>query len=446
MFKCLSFSCLLVAMIVPSSVFAAKNPKVGYIREPHGAEMNSKGCDDAQWEEATVGGSFRLSACFKTNDGGSVKLELKGSENFLSIGENSLINVSEFVEGDESGKYILKTDVKQGFMHFKAERGKGHEATFRTGTAAASIRGTEGVIGSDGKSFFAGLKESKLAVQPNDGDSLLIGEGETVVGREKFVVLKLKSSGEPGFAKTLYALVTDTTKSFEEMMAAVEAADKAYQDSIAATTDTLSKTQESEKVNDATTLNIPQIKYTSYDSLRCVANVTVSDVQKGTEARLSTVMDGTPLSEVTVKRNVAKRLGLRSGVHEYEFVVQNDAGKNSVTKKLGCYPLKSFSVKVFGKSYVSLQVPPPPPNSADIVMETLQFQIRTPEHDPSFLNKVTVRQNGKVILQERLSQIQNLDYQIPVELKWGRKTRFDIEVVHKNGYRVNTAKVYGVGI
>jgi hypothetical protein len=156
-------------------------------------------------------------------------------------------------------------------------------------------------------------------------------------------------------------------------------------------------------------------------------------------------MDGTPISEVSVKRNMPKRLALRSGVHEYEFVVENDAGRNSVKKTLGCYPMKPFSVKVFGKKYEFLPIPPAPPGAEDVIMQTLQFQIRVPEYDPSFLNKVTVRQDGKVILQERLSQIQNLDYQIPVELKRDHKNRFDIEVIHKSGYAVKTTKVYEVG-
>ena len=126
-------------------------------------------------------------------------------------------------------------------------------------------------------------------------------------------------------------------------------------------------------------------------------------------------------------------------------MVENDAGRNSVKKTLGCYPMKPFSVKVFGKKYEFLPIPPAPPGAEDIIMQTLQFQIRVPEYDPSFLNKVTVRQDGKVILQERLSQIQNLDYQIPVELKRDHKNRFDIEVIHKSGFAVKTTKVYEVG-
>ena len=100
---------------------------------------------------------------------------------------------------------------------------------------------------------------------------------------------------------------------------------------------------------------------------------------------------------------------------------------------------------MFGNKNVRLQIPPAPPETENVIMQTLQFQIRVPENDPIVLNKVTVRQNGKVLLQERLSQIQNLDYQIPVELKRGIKNRFDIEVVHKSGYVVKTSKVYEVG-
>ncbi len=77
-------------------------------------------------------------------------------------------------------------------------------------------------------------------------------------------------------------------------------------------------------------------------------------------------------------------------------------------------------------------------------METLQFQIRIPENDPNFLNRVLVRQDGTVILKETLSQIQNLDYQIPVELKRGHMNRFVIEAIHKSGYVVKTTKVYEV--
>ena len=444
MFKHLSLSVFLL-VIAASSVFAAsasKGEKVGKIGDYNNPALKSTGsCDDnANWKE--LGENFFRKDCFKTGAGGSIILILRNEDNSsITVAENSIVNINELLEKDESGSFRVKVDIQKGYMKFRAEKNKGHEMEFYTGTAAASIRGTEGVIGGDGKkTMFAGLKNGNLAIRDTvSGDSLAIGEGETAIGRDGFAVLALKSSGELGFAKILNSIIADTTLTLENLKVAAEKADKEYQESLAAN----AASSASENDKDSKTLNIPQIKYSSYDSLRCVANVSVSDVQA--ESRLSAVMDGTPISEVRIKRNTSKRLALRSGVHEYEFVVENEAGRNSVRKTLGCYPMKPFSVKIFGKQYEPLQIPPAPPIAGleDVIMETLQFQIRVPENDASFLNKVTVRQNGKVILQERLSQIQNLDYQIPVELKRWVKNRFDIEVIHKSGYTVKTTKVWG---
>lgn len=437
MFKHLSLSCLLLAMVVPVSVSAAK---VGTTRTVIPVAEKSKGScdDDAKWKSAS--GKIDSKDCFRTSNEGSIELQLNGDKSILTIEENSTVRIDTLVEQDEDGFFKIKTNIQKGYMGFNVE--KKNRVHFSTGTAAASIRGTNGAIGGNQTTMFAGLKNGFLWVSDTlTGDSLVISDGETVIGKGQFAVLKLKSSGDINFAKILNELIADSTLSLEDLKAAAISADSAYQESLAAKASAQTPATE---VEDAA-LKVPQIKYSSYDSLRCVANVTVSDVQKGTEVRVSAVMDGTPISEVSVKRNMPKRLALRSGVHEYEFVVENDAGRNSVKKTLGCYPMKPFSVKVFGKKYEFLPIPPAPPGAEDVIMQTLQFQIRVPEYDPSFLNKVTVRQDGKVILQERLSQIQNLDYQIPVELKRDHKNRFDIEVIHKSGYAVKTTKVYEVG-
>lgn len=441
MFKHLSLSCVLLALVVPTTIFAApKGEKVGSIRAVTNPAFRSSGncAEDAKWNEVKMG-TFRQLDCFKTGDGGSVGLELKENNSTFSIGENSLVSINNLVEKDETGAFRIKLDIQKGYMGFNVQKNKGHDVNFSTGTAAASIRGTEGVIGGNDKAMFAGLKNGQLSVSLNNGDSLYVGEGETVLGKGEFVVLKLKSSGDLDFAKIVNKIIADPTLSLDELLAAVVSADDAYQKSLAS-----ADIAKNEDVEPVASLKVPQIKYSSYDSLRCIADVSVSGMQKGSKAKLSAVMDGTPISEVEVKRNIATRIALRSGIHEYEFVVANDAGSNSVKKTLGCYPKKPFSVKVFGSSNVQLPIPPAPPEVADVITQTLQFQIRVPENDPIVLNKVTVKQNGKVILQERLSQIQNLDYQIPVELKRGFKNRFDIEVIHKSGYTVKAQKIYEV--
>ena len=448
MFKHLFFSCLLLAVVLPSAVWSApKGEKVGTIREAHAAFKNNGNCaENAEWkDEAKSNTKFRQLDCFKTDNGGAVRLELNDNSSF-SIAENSLVVIDNLVEKDESGAFRIKLDIQKGYMGFKAEKKKGHEVNFSTGTAAASIRGTEGIIGSRDETFFAGLKSGKLAVRLNNGDSIVIPEGRTVIGKDPCIVLPLESSGDLDFAKIIFELLADTTLSDDSLKVAIKNADIAYQKSIKAVLDSLAQVSDSTAREALSEKVVPQIMYSSYDSLRCVVNVAISGLQKGAKARVSSSIDGSSVVDMDVNRNILWRSAMSSGIHEYEYVIESDAGGNSFKKTLGCYPKKPFSVKVFGNPHVHLQIPPPPPGVADVITQTLQFQIRVPENDPIVLNRVTVKQNGgKVLVNENLSQIQNLDYQIPVELKRGVKNRFDIEVIHKSGYKVKELKIYEVG-
>lgn len=188
----------------------------------------------------------------------------------------------------------------------------------------------------------------------------------------------------------------------------------------------------------------PQIQFASYDSVACKAQLSVGGMQ-GDEALLALSVDGSATSEETVSKNGQKTLKLLSGVHEYVYTA-TDLAKNVATAKktMGCYPVQRFVVEVFGEPNEKLLVPPPPMEVADRIGKTLQFKIKNPENDPQFLYKVTVRQNGKVILQETLSQIQSLDYDIPVELVRGAKNKFDIEVIHKSGFKAKAVKRFEV--
>ena len=188
----------------------------------------------------------------------------------------------------------------------------------------------------------------------------------------------------------------------------------------------------------------PQLQLVSYDSVACRAQVSVGGMQ-GDAGALSMAVDGTPASEVAVTKNMQQAFKLTSGVHEYEFAAKDQAGKEAVVKKMmGCFPVQRFNVDVFGGSREKLLVPPPPMGIQDRIAKTLQFKIRSPENDPQFLYRVTVKQNGKVILQETLSQIQTLDYEVPVELVRDGRNKFDIEVIHKSGFKVKANKQFEV--
>jgi hypothetical protein len=189
---------------------------------------------------------------------------------------------------------------------------------------------------------------------------------------------------------------------------------------------------------------VPTIAIATYDSLRCIANVSVGEMQN--DAGIFTALaDGSQILEETVTKNVQKRVKLQKGRHEYALRIEDQAGNLAeISKVMGCYPNKRFTIEGFGPAKEVLKVPPPPKDVPDRILQTLQFRIRIAENNPEYLYKVTVRQNGKVILQESLSQIRSLDYQIPVTLLRNGKNRFDIEVVHKSGYVSKGKKDYEV--
>jgi hypothetical protein len=146
-----------------------------------------------------------------------------------------------------------------------------------------------------------------------------------------------------------------------------------------------------------------------------------------------------------VTKNAQKRVKLQKGRHEYVVRVQDQAANQvELTKTMGCYPNKRFPIDVSGKPREILKVPPAPQDIPDNIAQTLQFRIRIPENDPEYLNKVTVRFNGKIILQESLTQIHNLDYQIPIMVSRNTRNHVDIEVVHKSGYTARAKKDYEV--
>ena len=188
----------------------------------------------------------------------------------------------------------------------------------------------------------------------------------------------------------------------------------------------------------------PSIKFLSYDSIACKMQASVEKMQDDAGI-LALAVDGSPVLEEAMTKNELKLFKLTPGVHSYAISVKDQAGNEaSFEKKLGCYPVKRFNIDVFGKKKEPLNVPIPPYGVPDKIVKTLQFKIRSPENDPVFLYKVTIKRNGKVILQETLGQIQSLDYQVPQELMRGARNKFEIEVIHKSGFVARAEKVFEV--
>ena len=530
------FRSMMILAVVPAMAFSAA--AVGKVRMALG-DVDRWKAKQSTWKSIGSGDKIYQSDKVRTGVESEVVFSLPDGSSIM-IGEKTIVEMESLFEPNDEGGFETKIDVEKGFLNFAVHKLKNKKSKFifKTGTATASIRGTEGYIGGEG-TFFAGLKTGKLEIVPKGSNQpVMIGAGETTFGTDSLGVVKLASSGEARFAKRLSKILEDMSKSVKELQAELQKADNEFQEELKEeakraaaavpengfivttsspveicedglvidgsyrtsdesaslilkvgkgyTSNNLVRAADgqihsfSEKVlvndenglwtADKATLEFsgagvtssktielqvnkacsevntktPTASFASYDSLRCVANVSVGDMQNDAGV-LVFESDGSKVSEETVTKNSQKRLKLQKGRHEYVARVEDQAANIvEVSKVMGCYPNKRFTVEVLGATREVLKVPPPPKDIVDRITQTLQFRIRIPENDPEFLYKVTVRQNGKVILQESLSQIHSLDYQIPVTLSRGVKNHVDIEVVHKSGYISKAKKEYEV--
>lgn len=520
-----------VLLLIPGLAFSAT--AAGKVRSALGDAFRMK-ANDKDWSKLKINMNIFQTDRVRTGVESQVVVGLLDGS-LITIAENAEVEMCNLLEETEKGAFKTKIDVKKGFINFAVEK-QNPKSTFefKTATATAAIRGTNGFVGSVDGMVFASLSTGKLEVNlDKDGSMKPIVAGETIFGTDELVTLKLSSSGKPKFAKAVRQIFESGEKDVSKLSQRILSADSAVQreskmsasqssfmlntsspyevcdaglnvegsymttnpkatlqvsvgknfvsDNLIRVADgkehsfsqsisvsdenglwnekaaIVTLTDGDKSVSKTIDLKIdkncqevnkmaPSLKFLSYDSIGCRMQVSVGNMQNDVGV-LSVFKDGSSMVEEAVARNEQKKFKLDPGSFTYEFVMVDQAdNKASLKKTLGCYPMKRFGIDVYGKKFESLKVPPSPPPKGlnDEIVKTLQFKIKNPENDPVFLYKVVVKQNGKVILQETLNQIQSQDYQIPVKLLRNAKNKFDIEVIHKSGFSAKAQKIYEV--
>jgi hypothetical protein len=511
-------------LLVPTMAFS--DSTAGKVRSKLG-DVNRQKENQQTWKPLSVGASVFMSDRVRTGTESEVVFGLPDGS-VVSIAENAEMVIADLFEKD--GVFRAKLDIKKGHVGFDVKKLSDKSSfEFKTGTATAAIRGTKGFIGGE-KGFVGSLKEGKLEItSTKSGRKFSIGAGETALGRDSLVVLKLATSGSPSLAKALAKVTEDSTLTIDQIVEAAKVADSTVaskenapldeesmkvtsvssevcsgglkiegsyrtavstaslvvkagtyvSENLATSTDGKTHTfsvsvpvTDENKLWTLTSADVvltagekvvsetvsytadkscaevntrpAQIRFSNYDSLRCVANVAISGLEDDA-AIFSVDVDGTPKTHESLTRNALKRAKLSEGVHDYVFSVV-DMAKNraELKKKLGCFPPRKFNVQILGKKSEVVPNPPGTPNGYDKIVKTVQFTVRVPGGDPSVLYKVVVKQNSRIILEESLNQIQTLDYQVPVELVRKGVNKIEVEVTHKSGYIVKAQKVYEV--
>ncbi len=194
----------------------------------------------------------------------------------------------------------------------------------------------------------------------------------------------------------------------------------------------------------------PLIKLISYDSLKCDALVSINNIQDDISIFRTSIDNMVGKSNI-IEKNTSTKIKLHPGIHNYEFTAKDQAeNETSVTKTLGCFPNKFFTVQIKGNNNKEvIWIPPDTPNlnnhseyGTRFIKRTLRFKIDLPTI--SEIHDVTVKQNGIKILHETTTQIESLDYDVPVELLRGKTSKIEIVVTHKSGRKASATKIYEV--
>lgn len=130
----------------------------------------------------------------------------------ISVEENSLVALSELMT--EDGANHTTADIKNGKVRFDVQKQEDKKSSFKfkTGTAVAAIRGTDGVVADLlGKGFAASLHSGALDLVINN-QNYSIKSGQTIIQQgEKVSIYDLGSSGDLELIKQIENVIKDTT-------------------------------------------------------------------------------------------------------------------------------------------------------------------------------------------------------------------------------------------
>ena len=178
------------------------------------------------WGILRVGSKVYESDKLKTGEESEIVLGLPDGS-LITVAEKSEIIVSVLFEKNSQQTSIGISSGKIGFVAQK-QKNKDASFSFKTGTAVAAIRGTEGVI-SDESSIFS-LSSGKLEIS-SGANTYAINGGETSINNDegKSVVIQLASSGNLDFISELETILADSTTNFETRLAQIKQADSLFQ-------------------------------------------------------------------------------------------------------------------------------------------------------------------------------------------------------------------------
>ena len=207
-------------LAVSSLTFAAKGTS-GKVIDKLGDAKLQKSTKIGVWDEINVGNRVREKDQIRTGIESHVAITLSDGSSIV-VQENSLVEFTTLQA--EDGIQTALTDVKTGKIKFDAQKQhSGGSFKFKTATATAAIRGTDGTFGKTikDKATYLSLGRGNAILRHNTtGQECEVNGGQTAIFRgEKgsCLVLDIKNSGNKELVNALDTLLDNETITEEKL-------------------------------------------------------------------------------------------------------------------------------------------------------------------------------------------------------------------------------------
>lgn len=202
--KCLFFRAILSVLLLSVFSHAENASSVGKVRYILGEVTVQKKAGD-NWNPLRIGLKVKSHDLIRTLVESEAGIALSDGS-LVTIEENTTIRFETAVSNQSENSTMI--DLRSGRLFFDVQKQKpGDKFEFRTGSATAAIRGTNGFVESGPEGIVVSLETGKMLVTDSAGNTLEVEGGETLVqekgkGLQKF---KTPSSGSKGLAKEISA-------------------------------------------------------------------------------------------------------------------------------------------------------------------------------------------------------------------------------------------------
>lgn len=211
---------MVLLLAVSSVAFAAKGTS-GKVIDKLGDAKLQKSTKIGVWDEINVGNRVREKDQIRTGIESHVAITLSDGSSIV-VQENSLVEFTTLQA--EDGIQTALTDIKTGKVRFDAQKQhSGGSFKFKTATATAAIRGTDGTFGKTikDKATYLSLGRGNAILRHNTtGQECEVNGGQTAIFRgEKgsCLVLDIKNSGNKELVNALDTLLDNETITEEKL-------------------------------------------------------------------------------------------------------------------------------------------------------------------------------------------------------------------------------------